>query len=59
MTDSLNTNLDEKLFALNIPGNVIEVTAAEADELGAFEEDSLSEGEAMDATEETTDNEEE
>ncbi len=63
MTDNLNTNLDtyldEKLFALNIPGNVIEVTVAEANELGAFEEDALNEDEAMDATEEATDNEEE
>ena len=59
MTDNLNTNLEEKLFALNIPGKIIEVTAAEADELGAFEEDALSEGEAMDAIEETTDDMEE
>ncbi|RYV04114.1 hypothetical protein SOPP22_01565 [Shewanella sp. OPT22] len=55
MTDNLNTNLhhklDEKLFALNIPGTVIEVTPAEAEELGAFEEDALSEDEAMDASE--------
>ena len=58
MTDNLNTNLDEKLFALNIPGKIIEVTAAEADELGAFEEDALSEDEAGDATEETTEDEE-
>ena len=58
MTDNLNTNLDEKLLALNIPGNVIEVTTAEADELGAFEEDALSEEEAIDAKDETSNDEE-
>ncbi|MBM7072438.1 conjugal transfer protein TraD [Shewanella sp. 202IG2-18] len=59
MTDNLNTNLhhklDDKLFALNIPGNVIEVTPTEAEELGAFEEDALTEDEALDASELTTD----
>ncbi len=55
----MNTHSEERLFALNIPGNVIEVTEAEANELGAFEEDALSEDEAMDATEETTDDDEE
>ena len=47
------TELDEKLFQLNIPGSVIEVTAAEADELGAFEEDGLREGEALAATDQS------
>ncbi|MBM7073962.1 hypothetical protein JQC92_18300 [Shewanella sp. 202IG2-18] len=48
---AFTTELDEKLFQLNIPGSVIEVTATEADELGAFEEDALSEEEAFAATE--------
>ena len=52
------TELDERLFQLNIPGSVVEVTAAEADELGAFEEDTLSEDEAIVATELSTENEE-
>ena len=52
------TELDEKLFQLNILGSVIEVTAAEANELGAFEEDALSEDEAIVATEQSTENEE-
>ena len=51
------TELDEKLFQLNIPGSVIEVTAAEANELGAFEEDALSEDEAFSATEQSTEDE--
>ena len=51
------TELDEKLFQLNIPGSVIEVTAAEANELGAFEEDALSENEALAATEQSTEDE--
>ncbi len=58
VTNSLNS-LDEKLFALNIPGTVIEVTQSEAEELGAFEEDALTEIEALDASEETIKNEEE
>ena len=45
-------NLDDKLFVLNIPGKVIEVTAAEAEELGAFEEDALTEDEALQASDE-------
>ena len=52
------TELDEKLFQLNIPSSVIEVTAAEAVELGAFEEDVLSEDEALAATEQSTEYEE-
>ena len=52
------TELDEKLFQLNIPGSVIEVTAAEANELGAFEEDALSEDEALAATEQSNEDEE-
>ena len=47
-------SLDKKLFALNIPGAIIEVTAAEANELGAFEEDALTEDEALDASELST-----
>ncbi|MBM7070608.1 hypothetical protein JQC92_00930 [Shewanella sp. 202IG2-18] len=67
MNNQLNTEpqpqaspseLDEKLFQLNILGSVIEVTESEADELGAFEEDALSEDEALAATEQFTDNEE-
>ena len=53
-----STELDEKLFQLNTPVSVIEVTAAEADELGALEEDALSEDEAIVATEQSTENEE-
>ena len=54
-----STNLDDKLFALNIPGKVIEVTVAEAQELGAFEEDALTEEEALAATSEVIDDDEE
>ena len=53
-----STELDEKLFQLNIPGSVIEVTTAEANELGAFEEDALSEEEALAATEQFNEDEE-
>ncbi|MBM7073691.1 hypothetical protein JQC92_16905 [Shewanella sp. 202IG2-18] len=52
------TELDEKLSQLNIPGSVVEVTTAEADELGAFEEDALSEDEALAATELSTEDKE-
>ena len=53
-----STELDVKLFQLNIPGSVIEVTTAEANELGAFEENALSEDEALTATEQSTEDEE-
>ncbi|MCL1078423.1 conjugal transfer protein TraD [Parashewanella spongiae] len=59
MTNNLSTNLDEKLFALNIPGNVVEVTTTEAEKLGAFEEDALTENEALDASQETSESEDE
>ena len=53
----MNTNLNDKLFALNIPTTVIELTQPEADELGAFEEDALPEQDALEASETETDEE--
>ncbi len=47
----MNTNLNDRLFNLNIPGNIVEMTAKEAEELGAFEEDALTEVEALAANE--------
>ncbi len=47
----MNTNLNDRLFNLNIPGNVVEMTTKEAEELGAFEEDALTEDEALAANE--------
>ncbi|WP_133408265.1 conjugal transfer protein TraD [Parashewanella tropica] len=55
MNTNLNTKLDEKLALLNTPQNIVEVTKAEADELGAFEEDALSEQDAWGAVEVDTD----
>jgi hypothetical protein len=42
----------EKILALNDAGTVIEVSREEADELGAFEENALSEEDALGGTEE-------
>ncbi|RJY07865.1 conjugal transfer protein TraD [Parashewanella spongiae] len=39
------------MLNLNIPGNIVELTAKEAEELGAFEEDALTEDEALPANE--------
>ncbi len=47
----MNSNLNDKLMALNIPGSIIEMTQAEAEELGAFEENALTEDEALEANE--------
>ncbi len=47
----MNTNLNDRLFNLNIPGNIVEMTTKEAEELGAFEEDALTEVEALAANE--------
>ncbi len=47
----MNTNLSDRLFNLNIPGNIVEMTVKEAEELGAFEEDALTEVEALAANE--------
>ena len=38
-------------MALNIPGSIIEMTPAEAEELGAFEEKALTQDEALEASE--------
>ncbi|RLV57845.1 conjugal transfer protein TraD [Parashewanella curva] len=57
MNNNLNTKLDEKLHLLNTPQNIVEVTKAEAGELGAFEEDALSEQDAWEAVEVDTDGE--
>ncbi|RLV60378.1 conjugal transfer protein TraD [Parashewanella curva] len=57
MNTNSNTKLDEKLILLNTPQNIVEVTKAEAEELGAFEEDALSEQNAWEATEVDTDEE--
>ncbi|MBM7073536.1 conjugal transfer protein TraD [Shewanella sp. 202IG2-18] len=43
--------MNDKLMALNIPGSIIEITQAEAEELGAFEENALTEYEALEANE--------
>jgi hypothetical protein len=42
----------EKILQLNDAGKVIEVSREEAEELGAFDEDALSEEDAMEGTEE-------
>lgn len=42
---------DRALEKLNTPGLVVEVDKKTAEELGAFEEDALSEDQAMAATE--------
>ncbi|RLV59481.1 conjugal transfer protein TraD [Parashewanella curva] len=55
MNTNSNARLDENLVLLNKPQKVVEVTAAEAEELGAFEEDALSEQDAWEATEVDTD----
>ncbi|MBM7070736.1 hypothetical protein JQC92_01590 [Shewanella sp. 202IG2-18] len=60
MNKPLNTDLtakaeqiwEDRLFKLNIPGVICEFTEAEAEELGAFEEDALTETDALDASEE-------
>jgi len=41
--------MSDKYLELNIPGRVIEVTAEEAQELGAIEEVALSEADAWDS----------
>lgn len=42
------TNItDEELEKLNTPGNVVEVDKKTAEDLGAFEEDALSEEDAL------------
>ncbi|RLV58194.1 conjugal transfer protein TraD [Parashewanella curva] len=51
MNSNLNTKLDEKLTLLNTPQSIVEVTAAEAEELGACEEDALTEKDAWEAVE--------
>ncbi|MBM7072985.1 conjugal transfer protein TraD [Shewanella sp. 202IG2-18] len=43
--------MNDKLMALNIPSSIIEMTQAEAEELGAFEENALTEDEALEANE--------
>lgn len=44
-----------KILDLNVPGQVVEVSKEEAAELGAFEEDALSEEDALEASEEQED----
>lgn len=39
--------VDEKVMAVNAPGEVVEFTPEEAEELGAFEELALSEEDAL------------
>ena len=49
------TNItDEELEKLNTPGLVVEVDRDTARDLGAFEEDALSEEDALAATEESS-----
>ncbi len=43
--------MSDKILDLNTPGQVVEVSKGEAAELGAFEEDALSEEEALQGTE--------
>lgn len=45
--------MNDKILDLNTPGKVVEVSATEADDLGAFQEDALTEEDALEATEET------
>ncbi len=54
----MTTNLKDELLRLFKPADVIEVSQQQAEELGAFEEDALTEEEALAATEEFTDEEE-
>ena len=42
----------EEILKLNEAGRVVEVSLEEADELGAFEEDALSEQEALEGADE-------
>ena len=42
-----NEKTDPQILRLNTPGVVIEVDRRTAEELGAFEEDALSEAEAL------------
>lgn len=44
--------MSDKVLDLNTPGLVVEMSKDEAAELGAFEEDALSEEDALEATEE-------
>lgn len=44
--------MDDKILKVNTPGQVVEFTQDEAEELGAFEETALSEEDAREATEE-------
>ncbi|WP_330924802.1 conjugal transfer protein TraD [Candidatus Sororendozoicomonas aggregata] len=44
--------MPDEILKLNTPGTIIEVSREEAEELGAFEEDALSEEDALDAIEE-------
>ena len=46
----MNSNLKDKLIALTMPTTVIELTPHQAEELGAFEEDALSELDALEAS---------
>ena len=43
--------MNDKLLKLNQPGQIVELTKQEAEELGAFEESPLSEQDALDAIE--------
>lgn len=47
--------MSDKILDLNTPGKVVEVSKEEAAELGAFEEDALSEEDAQEATDEQED----
>lgn len=44
--------MNADILKLNTPGQVVELSKEEANELGAFEEDALSEEDAHQATEE-------
>ena len=46
MIPKISPELDQKLETLEIPGQVLEVEPDEADALGAFEEEALSEEDA-------------
>lgn len=47
--DNLNDVISEKLADLMVPGFITEVTPIEADIMGAFSEDALSEIDAQEA----------
>lgn len=46
------TDKRERILSLNVAGQAMDVSVQEADELGAFKEDALSEQEALEGADE-------